>query len=201
MAQPPAWKLGVVAAALTYFEREGKPATADAVAALIGWQPAAVEETLSALRGITDNPRARAPQQIAVTAPLLCSECAKPITGSATLLLPRTRRGKQRAVCLLCSLCEPVTWRGRQKSIIEDAWGIVRRRCACGRPLRIVGHHRHRQVTVCSPECLPLLRRVKHETIPCAVCGGMFTQTRSDAQTCSNRCRQAAFRAVRRRGR
>jgi hypothetical protein len=37
-------------------------------------------------------------------------------------------------------------------------------------------------------------RRVQHETIACAKCGEMFEPTRSDAEFCSPRCRQKAYR-------
>lgn len=36
--------------------------------------------------------------------------------------------------------------------------------------------------------------RIRHEPIVCTVCGKMFDPKRSDATTCSNRCRQARFR-------
>jgi hypothetical protein len=37
-------------------------------------------------------------------------------------------------------------------------------------------------------------RRVQHQTIACAECGEMFEPTRSDAEFCSSRCRQKAYR-------
>ena len=37
-------------------------------------------------------------------------------------------------------------------------------------------------------------RRIGHEPRLCVVCGEMFTPTRGDAKTCSNRCRQKLYR-------
>lgn len=39
-----------------------------------------------------------------------------------------------------------------------------------------------------------LRRRVKHEPMTCIECGREFLPKRADAQTCSNRCRQAQHR-------
>jgi hypothetical protein len=39
-----------------------------------------------------------------------------------------------------------------------------------------------------------LRRRVKHKPMVCAKCGNVFTSTRADAVTCSNKCRQARHR-------
>jgi predicted nucleic acid-binding Zn ribbon protein len=53
---------------------------------------------------------------------------------------------------------------------------------------------------VCSPSCYRELRnqrrRVQHTERPCAECGEPFTPARSDARTCSDRCRQRAHRAA-----
>jgi hypothetical protein len=53
-------------------------------------------------------------------------------------------------------------------------------------------------VHTCSNACrrkrANALRKVEHETRPCAVCGEHFEPKRADAVTCSNRCRQKAHR-------
>jgi hypothetical protein len=206
MAQDPTWKVGVVAAALDHL---GPDASIDDIVKLIGVRAPIVEETLERLRPVTDNSRpTRSRQQTPVTQPLTCSECKNPITGSVTIRFLYGRTRGRRTTCLSCSLyeeprrqyrCEPVE---PDKCLVKQTH--ERRPCdACGRVLRLLGRYPSRWKPIfCSDACAQraynIKRRVDHETIPCAVCGEMFTQTRSDAKTCSNRCRQAAFRIARR---
>ena len=120
------------------------------------------------------------------------------------------RRYERETICLSCSLYEEPRegWRGespyrRDCSIADMRFSGERRRCACGRAMRLVGRFLGRlDVVYCSDACLREGRNAKRrvgnrDTIPCAVCGEMFEPTRSDAKTCGNRCRQKAFRAAR----
>lgn len=68
----------------------------------------------------------------------------------------------------------------------------------CGRGVVVIADARRNRVTrpltICSAECRRErandLRRRKHEPRLCAACGEPFVPSRSDAKTCSNRCRQ-----------
>jgi predicted nucleic acid-binding Zn ribbon protein len=53
---------------------------------------------------------------------------------------------------------------------------------------------------VCEEETVNKRHRVRRDEIACAVCDVMFIPKWADAKTCSNRCRQAAFKAARRAG-
>jgi len=74
-----------------------------------------------------------------------------------------------------------------------------------GRPCEVCGHEiawlrpRNASIRVCSYDCaaerLNRRRRAKHEPRVCPVCGEAFTPTRSDAVTCSDRCRQRLRRS------
>jgi hypothetical protein len=82
--------------------------------------------------------------------------------------------------------------------------GLRRLRClGCRRPMRLhVGSKLHLKDQVCCADCDRMRikrrdserRRVRHDEITCEVCGDLFTQARSDAKTCSNRCRQRLHR-------
>ena len=73
------------------------------------------------------------------------------------------------------------------------------------RPCEVCGHEiawlhpRYSSIRVCSNDCaaerLNRRRRVKHEPRICPVCDETFTPTRSDAATCSDRCRQRLRRS------
>jgi hypothetical protein len=110
-------------------------------------------------------------------------------------------------ICIHCSLTSEdgsVYW--RKRCLMEEI--THRGRClGCARPmrLRLRGRwHRLRKLTdrTCCDDCRRTAvrhydrerHRVKHEPRPCAACGNEFTPKRSDAITCSNRCRQRAFR-------
>jgi predicted nucleic acid-binding Zn ribbon protein len=100
------------------------------------------------------------------------------------------RGGLSEALCLSCS---------------EPADRYEQHPCeTCARVMHfdIAGACHARRPLTCSYQCnyrrkLKHQRdrnRVEHATIACIVCGEMFTQARRDAQTCSNRCRQALYR-------
>jgi hypothetical protein len=71
----------------------------------------------------------------------------------------------------------------------------------CGRLMSWKGRAGYQTVQVCSWECegerRNARRRVQHEAKVCANCGETFTPKRSDARTCSDRCRTALNRASR----
>jgi predicted nucleic acid-binding Zn ribbon protein len=79
----------------------------------------------------------------------------------------------------------------------------------CARPMYLDGYHsfHRRRPLTCSYQCSyrrklkhqSERKRVEHEPITCAVCGEMFTPTRSDAKTCSGKCRQKLYREARAR--
>jgi hypothetical protein len=123
-------------------------------------------------------------------------------------------------LCLDCILdeIEKLPWKGLRNVSIRrgfsyaDTSAWFRCRCeGCGRPMRIIRRDPvyswtkppARTRRVCCTECAKLVekrrnserRRVTHEPIACVECGEAFVPTRSDATTCSNRCRQAAHRA------
>lgn len=69
---------------------------------------------------------------------------------------------------------------------------------ACGRSMAWL-NWRLATVTACSWECRwerdKAQRRVVHEQKTCEACGEMFTPKRSDARTCSDRCRKRLQRS------
>ena len=69
----------------------------------------------------------------------------------------------------------------------------------CGREIAWVIHKRWGSPWVCSSECeaerANAKRRVQPEPKICEVCGKSFTPKRSDARTCSDRCRQRLRRS------
>ena len=120
---------------------------------------------------------------------------------------PRPRQQWLRVpICLLCWLTE-IRGAGRWWGWTA---GYERLRClGCGRPMRVKGpetYHRRYELFInercCCDDCLRkvtnerarLRRRVIHKDTTCEVCGKTFTPKRSDAVTCSNKCRQRLFR-------
>jgi hypothetical protein len=91
------------------------------------------------------------------------------------------------------------------KHDFENIVAITRHCETCGREIR---HWDYSQPipSACCAECKRLAsnkrsrerRRVVHEPKLCAHCGEMFTPTRSDANTCSSKCRQKLYRDTRR---
>jgi hypothetical protein len=88
-----------------------------------------------------------------------------------------------------------------------------RLRCeGCNRPILVISTREASDLfigeRVCCDDCEKIVRlrqdrerkRVHHVEKKCAECKKSFTPKRTDAETCSNRCRQARFRAGLRRG-
>jgi hypothetical protein len=125
---------------------------------------------------------------------LRCDECWLPIDGSVTLIKDYRRHTK--SLCLLCSLRTPSN-RGfyRRGAPIEEG-RIRRRRCKqCGRIMRLIWSDADHCCDACKAKTYNESRPVTREPMLCEVCGIEFIPPRSDAKTCSNRCRQAAHRA------
>jgi hypothetical protein len=85
---------------------------------------------------------------------------------------------------------------------------LVRFRCeGCGRPIRrnSPDHAWYQTERVCCTDChravvnaqARIRRKVHHDAIICEGCGEAFAPKRSDARTCSDACRQKAFRRAR----
>jgi hypothetical protein len=121
-------------------------------------------------------------------------------------------------ICLRCWLLDltvPPPWlhhlrglrlRGREDRPIDQYHTLRRCRCeGCERPLRFVAPSAHWRLRdrCCCEACFRKAtlrranerRRVRHSKIACVRCGTMFVPKQSTAKTCSNRCRQALFRA------
>jgi predicted nucleic acid-binding Zn ribbon protein len=120
-------------------------------------------------------------------------------------------------ICLTCWLMQmQLDIRARFGATRDELrWldGLARFRCAgCGRAMRRWLWDRSRRHSdgqrVCCDDCRRSMlnarararRRVRHESMNCAVCGRSFTPTRSDAVTCSNTCRQKLHRQRHSRG-
>jgi len=121
-------------------------------------------------------------------------------------------------ICLTCWLinlqCDALSWTrdglggDQHENELLQSEEIRRLRClGCGRPLRVDHPRRysrglHLSEQVCCRDCARvtsnqrnrLRRRVEHAKVKCAICKKPFIQKRSDAKTCSNRCRQKMFR-------
>ncbi len=72
----------------------------------------------------------------------------------------------------------------------------------CGQEVAFgLGKRSWRSPHLCSPECVVERQNAARRVIPteksCEVCGEKFTPKRSDAKTCSDRCRQALRRRKR----
>jgi predicted nucleic acid-binding Zn ribbon protein len=165
---------------------------------------ASTQEFRAALAVMDNSRRPRGRKQASVTEPLTCYSCKKRITGSVTIIMRRIRRFPRIDLCLLCSLLEP--WRAglsapsRRQCMLDGH--AARGLCECGRLMRVIGCYHVRRSVFCSPRCQQVnankRRRIRHGAIACTVCNEVFVPKRADAKTCSNRCRQAAFRAARR---
>jgi hypothetical protein len=145
-----------------------------------------------------------------------CGDCFRP-SGRWSPSRRRPARSSD-PICLGCTMdaIEEPTWRQRWRGssyrrgdYTEPRWR--RLRClGCGHPMRLWPSRRPWRdpplnAQACCSDCERTAynrrqsdrRRVHHKEIACVVCGGEFVPTRSDATTCSNRCRQAAHRARR----
>jgi hypothetical protein len=119
-------------------------------------------------------------------------------------------------ICLTCWLIDLQRNMQRRAAVMRQLIGhgdrheqeqfdieqIARRRClSCGRPLRLY-RPMYLNELVCCTECERkarnernrVRRHVKHQPMRCLVCRNSFVPTRTDAQTCSNTCRQKLFR-------
>jgi hypothetical protein len=107
-------------------------------------------------------------------------------------------------VCLICTLDANPWFNHADHPNYDLSW--QRMRChGCGRPMRVDASVKFGTPRTCCDDCARatqyrqnnLRRRVKHERIVCVECGESFAPTRRDAQTCSNRCRQARHQRIR----
>jgi hypothetical protein len=135
-----------------------------------------------------------------------CADCGVPL-GPADLVYRRrfaywngwTHWKRRAAVCVACL---PARVRQREPEACEN----------CGRPMiRDIyyplvcsgrcdkaqvnkrSYEKHREQI--SARRTQARAHVDHDAIPCAVCGKPFKPKRTDAKTCSNKCRQRAHRA------
>jgi hypothetical protein len=136
----------------------------------------------------------------------VCAECFEPLAPNATVTMAERRIGRHYSlrvpICLLCWLLNV------QRKQLFHLDRIQRCRCEnCSRPMRVyrglfAAGTLGRTARCCCDDCRRLMlnaraserRRVHHDPIACEVCGENFVPTRADARTCSNKCRQAAFR-------
>jgi hypothetical protein len=157
------------------------------------------------LRGRTSE-QVRELRQDAAQSAAVCADCFQPLMPTASVTMVHRRviiEDEEYLRVPICLTCWLLTLRDR-------AWhnDLRRFRCAaCARPMRIYHpswwcHEPHLTERVCCADCLRkannerarLRRRVRHDEIVCQRCGGLFVPKRSDAVTCSNRCRQALHR-------
>jgi hypothetical protein len=141
----------------------------------------------------------------------VCAECLTPLQPTASVTLRGCDLGDRRRpekrlipICLTCWLSDD-----------SHDWDLdwisykppQRFRCdGCGRPMR-VDWPVHRRMPYrwrcCCEQCFGKAtlrranarRRVRHEEMACAVCGERFVPGKSNAKTCSDRCRQQLHRA------
>jgi len=133
---------------------------------------------------------------------LTCGECSRSLADDADIYAVRWGRGRRgHHQTLVCPRCAKTRYVG-QLADVRYEW--VARACAqCGRNV----HRRYRYgrgfVSIprcCSARCgrrrqAAERRKAKPGTTTrCAACGETFTPTRADAVTCSNACRQRAYR-------
>jgi hypothetical protein len=135
-----------------------------------------------------------------------CSRCQRTLKPDESMIwqwLPSWYHRRSVEVCLRCHRKEH---KSEHASRLAEA---EQRPCeTCARMMYLDGYHRFhaRRPLTCSYQCNyrrklkhQLERKqVEHEPMPCARCGEMFTPTRSDANTCSSKCRQKLYRENRR---
>jgi hypothetical protein len=118
-----------------------------------------------------------------------------------TCWLIELQRGAARGGAVLRLLVGHVDQHEQEQFRIAE---LARRRClTCGRPLRLYQPIHMSEQVCCSArnERNRLRRHVKHQPMRCLVCGKSFMPRRTDAQTCSNACRQRLFRRQHRKPR
>jgi hypothetical protein len=176
-------------------------ATATQVNALLAEGKHAEASALAQQAAIENDPHMK-PRQAATKAKKAagcCGRCGGVIAPGAPVWIGAVScRGyyQQDYVTLEAPLCENCrdyrTWRPTRY--------FPPRPCEnCKRPVHLRQTRRVRRV-VCSDGCRKALYRAQYfrrkgsRARRCDVCGEVFTQTRSDAKTCSPACRQKAYR-------
>jgi hypothetical protein len=138
----------------------------------------------------------------------ICGGCFRPLgpTDSVTMVGRDVGRWRHEhwirvPICLLCTL-DAIRNNSRGCDVFYETPRWHRDRCLnCGRLIRIHGHSLNART--CCADCQRavrnkrnnLRRRVKHAQMTCIQCGELFIPKRADAQTCSNKCRQALHRS------
>jgi hypothetical protein len=150
----------------------------------------------------------------------LCVVCVQSLAAGQSVTLRRYDIGAWSAgrehvqswvwapVCLNCTLTRLRPWKAPRQELWQTPWEerpqyeeFRRFRCrGCGRPVRVASSIK--VSPCCCAACQQvdrlarnkLRRRVKHQKAKCPVCRKTFVRKRSDAYTCSNRCRQKLFR-------
>jgi hypothetical protein len=120
-----------------------------------------------------------------------CAQCKRQFKRDEPMVW-RQRRYKDHAHVPLCLRCDsdpyehtaPCETCGRAMHFDISGWLLVHRPRTCSYQC----NYRRKL------EQQKQRKKVEPATIACATCGEMFTQTRSDAVTCSNACRQARHR-------
>jgi hypothetical protein len=140
----------------------------------------------------------------------ICAGCFKPLAAGQSVTVRVFELGSRRnsqlvraPVCLVCTLTAlkpwPFKWHRDHPTYDGADWSRTRCR-GCGRPLRI--HGRSYAAQACCEVCRrqdrnhrnAVRRRVEHAPVICIECREPFVPKRTDAVTCSNRCRQAQHR-------
>lgn len=138
-----------------------------------------------------------------------CAACQAPLADQTVYFAGGYYRDPLCATCALeAGYQHYVTYLFRRGELLtKDEWQAqyASGKLLPGRPCEVCGHEiawlhpRNTSIRVCSHDCaaerLNRRRRVEHEPRVCSVCDDTFTPTRSDAVTCSDRCRQRLRRA------
>jgi len=135
-------------------------------------------------------------QQSVTAPPITCSKCGQEIDGAVYF----HRRWyaymydlREDPRCQACA--ERMDWSPRN---LVDGLPVTLPCEVCGRAVAWM-YRPPRRVFVCSDACererINARRRVRHRPRACESCGESFIPTRSDAATCSDRCRQRLHRS------
>jgi predicted nucleic acid-binding Zn ribbon protein len=157
---------------------------------------------------------ARALRRTAAQSAAVCADCFRPLAPDAAVTMT-TRNVWSEAeprwlyvpICLICTRRAIERQEARRGRAVyrPPTWRWTR--CLkCRRPIRIY-YAAGLAAQTCCADCERrarydrnnLRRRVFHRRIACPVCWRTFVPTRSDARTCSARCRAALHRQRRRR--
>jgi endogenous inhibitor of DNA gyrase (YacG/DUF329 family) len=131
----------------------------------------------------------------------LCGYCGRELSGDerVTLCGRINRQNRCTGVAPVCGDCMALPAREQilaLRIIGHSGLPIITAPCAgCHRPLVLRLGVRRKHI-YCSDRCYGRIVRpaVAHATVPCAVCGVLYNQTRADSRFCSGRCRQKAYR-------